>query len=115
MVSKKFIIYLIRWQISAAVIAPFMWALTEFTTLGQFTILSIIQFVGSLIFYKIDNWIFREKQSNTKKKRMRYITDADEADRAIMARFDKWDRNAWRLDALIAKMEAWDKENKEKT
>ncbi len=53
---KKYTIYHIRWQISALVMMPIMIFLEQHLPLWQN--LMIGQFVGALIFWNIDKWIF---------------------------------------------------------
>ena len=54
---KRWLLYVVRWQASAVVMAPFMWALEP--RIGATPALFACQFVGALIFYKIDKGIFR--------------------------------------------------------
>jgi hypothetical protein len=56
--SKQYGIYLGRWVISAFVMMPIMILLESFLPLWGNLIVG--QIFGSLIFFKIDKWIFKE-------------------------------------------------------
>ena len=57
--TKKYFVYLFRWLISAFVMMPFM---VFFEYLGITLTLNLIlgQVIGSLIFFKIDDFIFKK-------------------------------------------------------
>ena len=57
--TKKFAVYLFRWLISAFVMMPFM---VFFEYIGITLTLNLIlgQIIGSLIFFKIDDFIFKK-------------------------------------------------------
>ena len=57
--SKKlhFLLYLFRWQASAFVMMPFI-PLVYSTTNNLYLALMMLQFIGSLIFYKPDEALF---------------------------------------------------------
>ena len=57
--TKKYFVYLLRWLISAFVMMPFM---VFFEYLGITLALNLIlgQIIGSLIFFKIDDFIFKK-------------------------------------------------------
>ena len=57
--TKKYFVYLFRWLISAFVMMPFM---VFFEYLGITLALNLIlgQIIGSLIFFKIDDFIFKK-------------------------------------------------------
>ena len=57
--TKKYFVYLFRWLISAFVMMPFM---VFFEYLGITLTLNLIlgQIIGSLIFFKIDDFIFKK-------------------------------------------------------
>ena len=57
--TKKYFVYLFRWLISAFVMMPFM---VFFFYFGITLTLNLIlgQIIGSLIFFKIDDFIFKK-------------------------------------------------------
>ena len=56
---KKYILYLIRWQLSTPVLALcFAW-LSNYGTVFATIVGNLI---GGLIFFWVDKWIFRKKQ-----------------------------------------------------
>lgn len=57
--TKKYFVYLLRWLISAFVMMPFM---IFFEYLGITLTLNVIlgQIIGSVLFFKIDNFIFKK-------------------------------------------------------
>ena len=57
--TKKYFVYLFRWLISAFVMMPFM---VFFEYIGIALTLNLIlgQIIGSLIFFKIDDFIFKK-------------------------------------------------------
>ena len=55
---KKYALYLVRWQLSTPILAAFVWWLTE--RLGATITTVIANFVGGLIFFWVDRWIFRK-------------------------------------------------------
>lgn len=58
---KKYLLYLIRWQLSTPVLAIcFAW-LVQYGTIFATIIGNLI---GGLIFFWIDKWIFRSKKKN---------------------------------------------------
>lgn len=55
---KKYILYLIRWQLSTPILALCVSSLVSYGT----TIATIIaNIVGGLIFFWVDGWIFKNK------------------------------------------------------
>jgi len=60
----QFIIYLIRWIISAFVMMPVLFILKD---TNKYYSLLIAQIVGALIFYNIDKRIFRDEVSEMRK------------------------------------------------
>ena len=58
MVIKKYILYLLRWQLSTPVVAFCIW---QFLSLGTLTATIIANFIGGLIFFWVDIFIFRGK------------------------------------------------------
>ena len=57
--TKKYFVYLLRWLISAFVMMPFM---IFFEYLGITLTLNLIlgQIIGSTLFFKIDDFIFKK-------------------------------------------------------
>lgn len=57
--TKKFVVYLLRWLVSAFVMMPFM---MFFEYLGITLTLNLIlgQIIGAIIFFKIDSFIFQK-------------------------------------------------------
>ncbi len=56
---KKFILYLIRWQLSTPILAVVVAYLTH---LGEWWAAAIANLIGGTIFFWVDKWIFREKK-----------------------------------------------------
>jgi hypothetical protein len=52
---KKLLLYTIRWQFSSPIIAL---VLIKFAYLGTFKATILANFIGALIFFWIDKWIF---------------------------------------------------------
>lgn len=63
MKSKLFLVYYLRWIISAVVMLPFM-MLFEYWQIDLWLNLFLGQTVGSVIFFKIDKWIFKDKNND---------------------------------------------------
>lgn len=62
MISKRFLIYFGRWQVSTLVMAPIMWLIGKVIgTSEEFLLLNLFltQSAGSCIFYYIDKRIFK--------------------------------------------------------
>jgi hypothetical protein len=57
-ILNKYIIYHLRWQLSAWIMLPFMIVLESFLPL--WLNLMIGQFIGAIIFWKIDSQIFKK-------------------------------------------------------
>lgn len=57
--TKKYFVYLLRWLISAFVMMPFM---VFFEYIGITLALNLIlgQIIGSVLFFKIDDFIFKK-------------------------------------------------------
>ena len=53
---KKYALYLVRWQLSTPILAVCVWTLTRH--LGATWTTVIANFIGGLIFFWIDRWIF---------------------------------------------------------
>ena len=70
MINKKYFLYHLRWQISAWVMLPFMY-LFQFLNFPLWLNLMAGQFIGAIIFWKIDHWIFKEKKDKKDKKELK--------------------------------------------
>ncbi|MGI6589475.1 MAG: hypothetical protein ACOX1V_02320 [Candidatus Iainarchaeum sp.] len=58
---KQYGLYLLRWQLSTPILALVLYLLSNFDILSA-TI--IANFIGGLIFYWVDKYIFRKKTVN---------------------------------------------------
>ena len=56
---KQYILYLLRWQITTPVVAI---CLSLFSNYGVTVATIIANFIGGLIFFWIDKWIFKNKK-----------------------------------------------------
>lgn len=63
MMDRQYFLYHIRWQISAWVMMPIMYLLTELPIWQSFC---VSQFFGAIIFWQVDKWIFKERKINNK-------------------------------------------------
>lgn len=61
---KKYLFYLIRWQLSTPILAV---CLIWLSSLGEIWSTIIANFIGALIFFWIDKIIFKEKKDENKK------------------------------------------------
>lgn len=61
---KKYLFYLIRWQLSTPILAV---CLIWLDSLGEIWSTIIANFIGALIFFWIDKIIFKEKKDENKK------------------------------------------------
>ena len=73
--SKLFGIYWMRWMASAVIMLPFM---LMFEALGVGLIVNLIlgQSVGAVIFFKIDKWIFKDKEKKCFEKELNDVKEA---------------------------------------
>jgi len=62
MLSKKFLIYVLRWLASAFVMMPFLFLVNEYITTNQYVALCLVQIIGAFIFWNIDRAIFKDKK-----------------------------------------------------
>jgi len=53
---KKYFLYLLRWQMSTPILA---WCVVTFATLGATWATILANFIGGMIFFWVDRWIFR--------------------------------------------------------
>jgi len=63
LLSKRYGIYHLRWQVSAWVMLPFMMLLEAHLPLWGNLMLG--QFIGALIFYPIDTFIFKSESTTS--------------------------------------------------
>ncbi len=54
---KRYLLYLVRWQLSTPILAVCVWLLTD--SLGATLTTIIANLIGGLIFFWVDQWIFR--------------------------------------------------------
>jgi len=54
---KRYVLYLVRWQLSTPILAVCVWWLTD--SLGATLTTIVANFIGGLIFFWVDLWIFR--------------------------------------------------------
>jgi len=73
--SKLFLIYWGRWMLSAIVMMPFMITL-EYLSFPLWINLLIGQSIGSIIFFKIDGWIFKGKEAHTYEDELKSVENA---------------------------------------
>lgn len=59
MISKRFLLYLCRWQLSSFILAPCLLFLGH---LGEWPATIIANLIGGCIFYFIDKLIFKEEK-----------------------------------------------------
>lgn len=57
--SKKFLKYAFRWQLSSFILAPVLYLLAD--TVGVTWSTIIANFIGACIFFPVDRWIFKKK------------------------------------------------------
>ena len=60
MKCKRYLEYHVRWQVSALVMMPVMYSI-DYVELPLWSNLMITQFIGAIIFWKIDKWLFEHK------------------------------------------------------
>lgn len=57
--AKKYALYLLRWQLST----PILWlVLYALGSVSELLATIIANFIGGLIFFWVDGWIFRRKE-----------------------------------------------------
>jgi hypothetical protein len=54
---KKYLLYLVRWQLSTPILTVVIWWLADFSSFWQSVVANLI---GGLIFFWIDKYIFRQ-------------------------------------------------------
>lgn len=62
---KKFILYLLRWQLSSPILAL---CLIGFTSFNIVTATILANLIGGCIFYWVDKWIFSSHRLTIKRK-----------------------------------------------
>lgn len=55
---KRFIIYLMRWQLSGVILAPCIYLLSDY---GSIVSAIVANLIGGIIFYWIDKLIFKSQ------------------------------------------------------
>ena len=58
---KKYLLYIVRWQLSTPILYVVIWALTGIIDAIWITI--IANFIGALIFFWVDKFIFRKRRA----------------------------------------------------
>ena len=58
---KKYILYLIRWQLSTPILAI---CVAYFASYGTTMATVIANFIGGLMFFWVDKWIFKNKDAS---------------------------------------------------
>ena len=56
---KKFLLYLLRWQLSTPILAV---CLIVFSQLSEIPATIVANLIGGCIFFWIDKWIFKDKE-----------------------------------------------------
>lgn len=57
---KKLLLYLCRWQLST----PILYVCIALIPFGNLATTILANLIGGLIFYKVDQWIFKRKENN---------------------------------------------------
>lgn len=70
---KKLLKYIFRWQLSTPILAMIPFVLMKYN-ISNFWIIAIISnFIGSLIFFKVDEYIFSKKLTRFQRLRKKAI------------------------------------------
>lgn len=70
---KKLLKYIFRWQLSTPILATIPFVLMKYN-ISNFWIIAIISnFIGSLIFFKVDEYIFSKKLTRFQRLRKKAI------------------------------------------
>jgi hypothetical protein len=64
--NKQFLLYLFKWQISAVVTIPLMYFFVDYLHMSYWVTTVLFNFIGSLIFFPIDQWIFKRNAARKK-------------------------------------------------
>lgn len=62
---KRFIIYLMRWQLSGVILAPCIYLLSDY---GSIVSAIVANLIGGTIFYKLDKYLFNKKDNSNNPK-----------------------------------------------
>ena len=62
---KKFLLYLLRWQLSTPILALVLLLMKDWNYLIATIVANLI---GGIIFFWIDKWIFKDKKQKFEKK-----------------------------------------------
>jgi len=57
---KKYVMYHFKWQMGAIVTIPLMYILLDYLHINYWVSVLIFQFVGALVFYPVDKFIFKK-------------------------------------------------------
>jgi hypothetical protein len=60
--SKLFLAYVIKWQLGIFVSWPIMYIMKDVLGWGNFVTIISFQFIGALIYWPIDRYIFKRKK-----------------------------------------------------
>ncbi len=58
---NKYLLYGLKWQAGTPIVAVGMWALTQKAGMGYLAATVVVNIIGAVIFYKIDEYIFKKK------------------------------------------------------
>ena len=64
---RQKLIYMARWQASAAVMAPFMSFCITVAGMSAIAALFAVQAIGAVIFWNVDKWIFKDPAQPTRR------------------------------------------------
>ena len=65
---KQYIMYHLKWQIGIVVSLPCMYILHDVLHWNNFSTIVGFQFIGALLFWNVDKFIFKENLENSAKK-----------------------------------------------
>lgn len=57
---KQYILYHLKWQVSILITAPCMWFFQDFLGWNNISTIITFQFLGAVIFWNIDKFIFKK-------------------------------------------------------
>ena len=63
---KKYLLYHTKWQAGAIVAIPCMYLFLDYMQLSYWLAVFLMQFIGALVFFPIDNYIFKNKKQDHK-------------------------------------------------
>jgi len=70
---KKLLKYIFRWQLSTPILATIPFVLLKYNISNFWIVATISNFIGSLIFFKVDEFIFAKKLSRFQRLRKKAI------------------------------------------